>query len=194
MDGADGDRPSHLVFAGDQLLAAGDLATVAGFAHENLAGERTLLLFETATGRQIDLDLSGTRAEVEGRYGSPSALSPQAPARRGRGRPRLGVVGREVTLLPRHWEWLDGQRGGASAALRRLVDQARRDHVDADLVRVAQDRANRFISAMAGNLPGFEEATRALYSGDHARYVKETDRWPPDIRRHAREFAQEAFR
>jgi hypothetical protein len=104
------------------------------------------------------------------------------------------VVGREVTLLPRHWAWLDEQRGGASAALRRLVDSARRDLSSADLIRNSQDRTNRFLSAIAGNLPGFEEATRALFKSDESRFKAQIRNWPRDVRRYALEFAKDALR
>ena len=76
------------------------------------------------------------------------------------------MVAREVTLLPRHWEWLAQQSGGASVALRRLVDQARRGTEDKDRIRRAQEAAYRFMSAMAGNRPNFEDAIRALFAGD----------------------------
>jgi hypothetical protein len=108
-----------------------------------------------------------------------------APAEpRGRGRPKLGVVSREVTLLPRHWEWLNAQPGGASVALRKLVDEARRASGDKDRERQARDAAYHFMSTMAGNLPQFEEASRALFAGDRRRFTALIADWPPDIRDH----------
>ena len=108
-----------------------------------------------------------------------------APAEpRGRGRPKLGVVAREVTLLPRHWEWLNAQPGGASVALRKLVEQARRANGDADRQRTARDAAYHFMSAMAGNLPDFEEAARALFADDRRAFVALVAAWPADIRDH----------
>ena len=120
-----------------------------------------------------------------------SNAEPDAP--RGPGRPRLGVVAREVTLLPRHWEWLNGQPGGASVALRRLVEDARRLRAGADRKRRSQEVAYRFISAMAGDRPGFEEATRALFASDRTRFTAHTSAWPVDVRRHARALADRAF-
>jgi hypothetical protein len=120
------------------------------------------------------------------------ALAEDEPPR-GPGRPRLGVVAREVTLLPRHWEWLGEQPGGASAALRRIVDEARRGSHDKDRVRKAQEAAYRFLSAMAGDLPGFEEANRALFAGDAARFEREVAGWPSDVRDHATTLARAAF-
>ncbi|NTX32472.1 DUF2239 family protein, partial [Burkholderia pyrrocinia] len=103
----------------------------------------------------------------------------------GRGRPKLGGVSREVTLLPRHWEWLCAQPGGESVALRKLVEDARRTHAAADRRRDAQARAYHFMSAMAGDLPGFEEAARALYANDPARLAELIAGWPDDVRDHA---------
>jgi hypothetical protein len=112
---------------------------------------------------------------------------------RGRGRPKLGVVSKEVTLLPRHWAWLGTQRGGASATLRRLVDEARRRNEGRDQVRRSQDATYRFMNAMVGDAPGFEEALRALYAGDAARFDQESAPWAPDVREHARRLASAAF-
>lgn len=135
-----------------------------------------LLVFDDASGRQVDFDLRGTESQVLAR-----ALPEQ---RSGPGRPRLGVVSREISLLPRHWEWLEQQPSGASAALRRLVDEARRREQGRQRVRLALDAAARFMSAMAGDLAGFEEATRALYAKDRARLEALTSKWPRDVRRH----------
>ena len=142
------------------------------------AGQGELLVFEDSTGRQVDLDIRGTREEISARYS-------EAAEPRGRGRPRLGVVAREVTLLPRHWDWLNSQPGGASVALRKLVDEARRASGDRDRIRAAQEAAYRFTSAIAGNLPEFEEATRALFTYDRRRFGDLIANWPEDIRDYA---------
>jgi hypothetical protein len=107
------------------------------------------------------------------------------PETRGRGRPKLGVVPREVTLLPRHWDWLNTQPGGASVALRKLVEEARRTSGSADRRRVAHESAYRFMSAVAGNLPGFEEATRSLFADDERRFAELVADWPSDVRDYA---------
>ena len=132
-----------------------------------------VLVFDDSTGAQIDLDVrrKTRRAPPE----------PEAEPR-GRGRPRLGVVAKEVTLLPRHWDWLNLQPGGASVALRKLVDEARRTSGDRDRVRAAQEAAYRFMSAVAGNLPGFEEATRALFAYDRRKFSQLIADWPEDVR------------
>jgi len=144
------------------------------------------LIFEDQTGRQVDFDLRGTTAQVLAR-----AMPVSAPA--GPGRPKLGVTAREVSLLPRHWEWLAQQPNGASAALRRLVDQARKCEPGEQQARRAIEAASRFLTAIAGNLPGYEEATRALYARDAGRFEDLIREWPPDIRRHTQRLVQDAF-
>ncbi|WP_175798762.1 DUF2239 family protein [Burkholderia ambifaria] len=186
--------PSYTAFDGHRRLVSGPLATVA-LAVRQAAGDATpgaILIFDDATGRAIDLDLRGTAEEIRARYAAAPADA-SAPAGgpagegepRGRGRPKLGVVSREVTLLPRHWDWLATQPGGASVALRKLVEDARRTHAAADRRRDAQARAYHFMSAIAGDLPGFEEAARALYANDLARLAELIAGWPDDVRDHA---------
>jgi hypothetical protein len=156
-------------FAGDRRVAAGPLAQVMAAIWAERNG---VLVFDAATARPIDLDLRGSAQDALGRLEA-------APAK-GPGRPKLGVTPREVTLLPRHWEWLAAQPGGASVALRKLVEGAMRD--PAHEAGVAREAAYRFMAAMAGNLPGFEEANRALFAGDRRRFEDETKNWPQDVR------------
>ncbi len=171
-------------FADTTVLARGPLVEVA-LAVKG-AGDGGVLVFDDASGTPVDLDLRGTEAEIRRRLqGAPAADRP-----RGRGRPKLGVVPREVTLLPRHWEWLAAQPGGASATLRRLVDAARRGDGGRTAQRAAQEAANRFMTALAGDLPGFEEATRALFAGDGERLAAEMSAWPADVRNYALELAR----
>ncbi len=187
--------PTHVAFSGQTLCASGTLLDVA-LTIKTLEVEDTAapLIFETETGRQIDLNLRGSKVDIEKRYAPAEIEAPEEEdAPKKRGRPKLGVVGREITLLPRHWQWLDTQRGGPSAALRRLIDQARKEYADQDRVRQAQDRTNRFMSVMAGDLPGFEEATRALYAGDKAKFESETESWPKDVRTNVLGMAEAAF-
>jgi len=178
-------------FEGERRLAAGGLADVAlavKYAEQRRTAE-PILIFSDATGRAIDLDLRGDTEAVLARLAKPAAAGATAEAAspsepRGRGRPKLGVVAREVTLLPRHWEWLNRQPGGASVALRKLVEQARRANGDADRNRAARDAAYHFMSAMAGNLSGFEEASRALFADDRRNFMRLIAAWPADIRDH----------
>ena len=177
-------------FYGQRRLASGPLPEVA-LAVKRAAGKaiEPILIFSDATGRAIDLDLRGKDEEVLARLPAtaeanpvPEPAPPDEP--RGRGRPKLGVVAREVTLLPRHWDWLNGQPGGASVALRKLVEAARRNNGDADRLRAARDAAYHFMSAMAGNLADFEEASRALFADDRRRFTALIAAWPADIRDH----------
>jgi uncharacterized protein len=176
-------------FEGQQRLASGHLAEVAlAVKRAERRAAEPIAVFSDATGHAIDLDLRGSNDEVLARFADTAGATPlldTAPIEpRGRGRPRLGVVAREVTLLPRHWEWLNAQPGGASVALRKLVDDARRSSGDRDRQRAARDAAYHFMSAMAGNLPHFEEASRALFADDRRRFVSQIAAWPADIRDH----------
>ena len=188
-----------IAFEGDRCIATGELRDVARAAKQMLDRRKdaSILVFDGTTGGPIDLDFRGTVDDVMARL--PDMAPPgtaedtAAPAPRGPGRPKLGVVAREVTLLPRHWEWLAQQSGGASVALRRLVEEARRANRDKDRVRHAQEAAYRFIAAMAGNKPHYEEVARALFAGDAERFEAWTAFWPADVRDHARRLAADAF-
>jgi hypothetical protein len=174
------------VFEGQRRLLSGPPAEVALAVKraEQRAAER-IAIFSDATGRPIDFDLRGSDAEIVARLPVPApALEDTQSEPRGRGRPKLGVVAREVTLLPRHWEWLNTQPGGASVSLRKLVDAARRANGDTDRSRAARDAAYHFMSAMAGNLPNFEEASRALFTNERRRFASLIAAWPDDIRDH----------
>jgi hypothetical protein len=186
-------------FEGARRIASGELAEVARQAKEAIDRGGEVLLFNDDTSETIELDFRGTPDEVVRRLSAPAdmrstAAAPAESTPRGPGRPRLGVVAREVTLLPLHWEWLNSQPGGASVALRKLVDQARRAGNAKDRIRRSQEAAYRFMSTMAGNQPGFEEAARALFAGQGERFDRETTSWPPDVRDHARRLAADALR
>ena len=184
-------------FVGECRVASGGRAEVAVVIRGAISeAQEPVLVFDDATGRVVELDLRGTVEEVARRYATDGRLHAErlaAPQARGPGRPKLGVVGREVTLLPRHWAWLGAQRGGASATLRRLVEAARREAATEDGVRHAQDAAYRFMAALAGDRPGYEEAVRALYAGDMPRFLTESEPWPQDVRAYARQLAAPAF-
>jgi hypothetical protein len=196
-------QPVCTAFAGSRRIASGDLASVAVLVKQTVDRDEraAILIFEDATSEQVEIDTRGTveqvlrRIAVRRRQELPTvdADPPSSAAPRGPGRPRLGVVAREITLLPRHWEWLRTQPGGASVALRKLVEEARRANAGKDRVRLAQESCYRFMSAMAGDRPGFEEATRALFAGDGRRFAEQTGHWPADIRDHARRLAAAAF-
>ncbi|MCW5703451.1 MAG: DUF2239 family protein [Bradyrhizobium sp.] len=175
-------------FEGQRRLVSGTLAEVALAVRRAARAAAPILIFSDTTGRSLDLDLRGSDEEIVARLPrqAPAPSEPDAAASepRGRGRPKLGVVAREVTLLPRHWEWLSAQPGGASVALRKLVDEARRASGDRDRLRAARDAAYHFMSAMAGNLAHFEEASRALFADDRRRFAGLIADWPTDIRDH----------
>ncbi len=177
-------------FDGGRRLASGTLADVARAVARALAAGAAgpLLVFDDETGHVIDLDTRGGEVAVAARYATadtaPAAAPAAAPEPRGPGRPKLGVVAREVTLLPRHWDWLAAQPGGASAALRRLVEEARARGAAADRARRGREVAYRVMHALAGDRPGFEAASRALFAGDRAGVRAAAARWPPDVRGH----------
>jgi hypothetical protein len=167
-------------FEGHRRLTSGPLHEVAlrvKEAIESGAGD-PVFIYDDTTGRAIDVDMRGTDEQIVER------LLPAAELR-GRGRPKLGVVAREVTLLPRHWDWLSTQPGGASVAIRKLVEEARRNSGARDRNRAAQEAAYHFMSALAGDLPGFEEASRALFANDRRRFSELLAAWPEDVRDHA---------
>ena len=157
---------SYSAFSGVRLIAFGGLADVLGAAkaYVDTTEDPQLLIFEDRTGRQVDFDFRGSLEEVLAR-----ALP--RPERTGPGRPKLGVVSREVSLLPRHWDWLESQPQGISAGLRRLVEEARKRNPGEERARKGREALNKFITAIAGNLPNFEEATRALFAPDNAELL-----------------------
>jgi len=177
--------PTYLAFAGHVRIAGGSLSEVAREVKIRLDRGETapLAVFNGSTGAAVDLDLRGDPEEVAARAEERlRAEAAEASRKTGPGRPKLGVVGREVTLLPRHWDWLAAQPGGASVTLRKLVEAARRENQGAGRIRRAQDHAYRFMAALAGDLPGFEEAIRALYAWDLERFGTLIQDWPADVR------------
>lgn len=176
----------YVVFEGERRLAAGSQLDVALAAQAR--PEASLLIFDPE-GRQVDFDLRGRPADLAARLGEGEG----EVAPRGRGRPKLGVTAREVTLLPRHWEWLAAQPGGASVALRKLVEAARRESESPDRRRAAREATYRFASVMAGDRPGFEAMSRALFAGDAAGFAERIAAWPVDIAEQLRGLAAEAF-
>ncbi len=165
-------------FAGSQRIASGSLVEVARVVKAAGEGRTPVLVFDDHSGRIVELDLRGSMEDVIARL-APSPAGEEGARRPGR--PKLGVVAREVTLLPRHWDWLASQPGGASVALRRLVDEARKANSAKDRLRDAQEAAYRLMHAMAGDAPGFEEASRALFASDFETLGKVTAGWPGDV-------------
>lgn len=179
-----------IAFIGDRLLAMGRLEDVADAAKQAFDADTgsSPLVFHATTSQRIDLELGGTPSDVRARL-------PQAPFApvRGPGRPKLGVTPREVTLMPRHWEWLATQPGGASVALRKLVEQARKVSSGADDRRVGQDTIYRFMTAICGDFIGYEDATRALFASDKAKFIGLVGYWPKDVAFHLGSLVEAAF-
>ena len=208
-----GQQGPYSAFEGRSRIATGalhDVALAAKAARDRVADQAPMpavLVFDDASGETVEFDWRGSlrtfgarlkalelervaaqaaSAEVAGTPAAAeaAAAAPGPDAARGPGRPRLGVVAREVTLLPRHWDWLAGQTGGASVALRKLVDAARRATESQDRVRKLRAAAYRFMSTLMGNAAGFEEACRALFAGDKSAFDTHTADWPADVRLH----------
>jgi uncharacterized protein len=184
-----------IAFADSRRVAHGPLEQVALAVAAQLRAtpNTSVLVFDAHDSTPIELDLRGSDDVIRERYQpvladqalADTAASSDAFEPRGRGRPRLGVIAREVTLLPRHWDWLATQSGGASVALRRLVEQARSQSEATERRRTAVDTAYRFLHAIAGNAPGYEDALRALYAGDRTAFEARMADWPKDVRTHA---------
>lgn len=196
----------YIAFEGNKRIASGSLRQVALKAKQAIDARphARVLVFDRVSSERVEFDHRGTPEQMLKKLVPPpagagaraqagDAASPHTALPAGPGRPRLGVVAREVTLLPRHWEWLSSQTGGASVALRKLVEQARRVHQTRDGVRAAQEAAYRFMSAMAGDRAGFEEAARALFAANRDRFHTQLAPWPADIREHLAHLAQAAF-
>jgi hypothetical protein len=188
-----------IAFEGPRCIASGEIATVAAQVKKAMdrKSQAVILIFDGVTSEQVEIDFRGSLREVMKRLEKekPPAETekPESQEVKGPGRPKLGVIAREVTLLPRHWEWLNNQPGGASVALRKLVEKARHDNAGQDRLREAQNAAYRFMSVMAGNEPGFEEAMRALFAADEKLFNKWIQFWPDDIRSHSQSLAAAVF-
>jgi hypothetical protein len=190
----DADKVLCTAFEGYRCIGAGSLQEVARKlkALENGLEHKPILIFNDLTGGLVEVDLRGTVDEVAERLsksGNSVAGLPEAQLKRGPGRPKLGVIAREVTLLPHQWDWLDSQPGGASAAVRRLVYAARRTSEGQDQARQSQEAVYRVMTAMAGNFPGFEEALRSFYRRDQRRFSEIIAPWPEDVRDYVKKLA-----
>jgi len=182
------DNKNYTAFVGTDLVASGARDKVVKKLKSMFDEDHgtVFLVFEDQSGKAVDFDLSA-------KPGQASSGREAKADRTGPGRPRLGVVCREISLLPRHWEWLEQQPAGASAAIRRLVEEAIKRNPDEQQTRRATEATGRFITAVAGNLPGYEEASRALYARDPERFGAEIQQWPRDIRQQALRMLAKAF-
>jgi len=191
-------------FNGMNCLAAGDVREVARKVKEatDKSKDKTILIFDDTNGETVEIDLRGKVDDVLKRLDATiakfeknsSSENEEPVGPKGPGRPKLGVISREVTLLPRHWEWLNSQPGGASVALRKLVEEARHANAGKDKIRHSQNAAYKFMSAMAGDLPGYEEAIRTLFSANQSGFKKAVASWPQDIKAYATKLSNDALR
>lgn len=196
-------QAQYTAFEGPRRIAAGDLKQVAVMVKEYFKNEPIvgILIFDDARSHLVDIDFRGTVDDVLKRIAQTSnmqdaaalPLEPEADAPRGPGRPKLGVVAREVTLLPRHWDWLSSQTGGASVTLRKLVEEARRAAVGRDRIRLAQEASYRFMSAAISNEANFEEVARALFAGNRSRFNELVEPWPVDLVDYLKQLANDAL-
>ena len=189
---------TYTAFAGSKRVVRGTLEEMLRKTKKKLDAnpDLSILVFDDRSGREVDFDFRGTIDDVLERakvIAPPPPAPPGANAEqpRGPGRPKLGVVAREITLLPRHWEWLEQQEHGISATLRRLVDEARKKNPDGERARTARAAASRFMWVMGGDLPNFEEASRALFASDKIGFEELIRFWPADVRHHLDELLRE---
>lgn len=179
---------NYTVFCEDRVLKAGTLEEVASYLKEQTDARQLFQgqfqVIDDDLGDAIDLDLSGSKLIVKERYAKSVEPANEAkqPESRTRGRPKLGVVSKEVTLLPRHWEWLALQPGGASVALRKLIDEARKQSGSEDQMRAMQERTYKAMSHIAAHLPNYEDALRALFALDQAKFLQMIEAWPVDYK------------
>jgi len=164
-------------FAGHRRIASGAPHQVVGAVKAATEAGESVLVFDDLDARPVEFDLRGDLNAILTRL-----APPPVEEKRGPGRPKLGVTAREVTLLPRHWDWLATQPGGASVALRKLVETALRDAEGPDRIRKGREAAYRFMTAIAGDLAGYEDAVRALFAGDAAGMDAAMSTWSQDVR------------
>ncbi len=179
--------PRYLAFAGAKLVAEGEVSEVLPTIKLRFdrSPSDTVFVFDVTTGRQTDFDLRGTLEDALARV--------HVGEHRGPGRPRLGVKSREVALLPRHWAWLEEQPSGISAAMRRLVEDAMKKAPGPERARRIRAALSNVLTALAGDRPHYEEATRALFKNDVERFEQLVARWPGDLRDYAVRQARAAY-
>ena len=184
---------SCTAFADSKKIASGNLVKVAVKVKEFMRKESkaAILIFDDVTSAQVEIDFRGTAEAVSRRL---EALLQPEEKKVGPGRPKLGVTSKEVTLLPQHWEWLALQPGGASVTLRKLIEEAKKKNVGRDQLRQAQEATYKFMTVMAGDLPNFEEALRALYANDSKKFEKMISAWPKDVQEHTLKLAEGSWK
>lgn len=176
----------YTAFSGHTLIAQAQLPEIALKLKHLSETAENILIFNDQTGRQIDLDLSGSEQEIQQRYSEPE------PAKKV-GRPKLGVISREITLQKKHWDWLDQQSASASALIRKLIDKELNDPASESNILLAKQATDRFMSAILGNMPNYEEATRALYQSNREVFLKMIQDYPKDLKEYLIQNTQNIF-
>lgn len=186
----------YSAFADSKKIAQGDVLEVAIKVKKFLNKETKaqILIFDDTSSSQIEIDFRGSPENVSRRLKALFEGEKEDEKKSGPGRPKLGVVAKEVTLLPDHWEWLARQPGGASVTLRKLVEEAKKKNLAKDQMRMAQEATYKFMTVMAGDLVNYEEALRALYASDVKKFEKLIGEWPEDIRDHTLMLAKASWK
>lgn len=180
-------QSTYTAFLGNQLLVTGQALDVALVIKNIAESISTVLVFNDQTGKQIDLDVSGSEQDIQLRYGTSENTMKKV------GRPKLGVISREITLQQKHWDWLDQQSSSASAVIRKLIDKELNDPNSEGNKMLAKQATDRFMSAMLGNMPNYEEATRALYQGNKQVFLDLIKNYPEDIYQYILELSAHTF-
>ncbi len=189
-----GSIDTYTAFDGNKLIFQGSLTDVVLKIKKRLGkeGNSSILIFSNSTGNVVDFNFHGHERDVQRRL--EVFVSEEAQAiPTGPGRPKLGVISREVSLLPRHWEWLATQTGGSSATLRCLVEEARKKSENGNQIKQAQERTYKFMLAIAGDFEGYEEVLRALYKKDEITFLAKIENWPKDIQVHLKDISEPVF-
>lgn len=185
----------YTAFENHKILCRGNLNQVILKVKKRIdkGSNASLIIFSDDTGKSMDFNFQGSEEDVLKRLVVFHKDPDSTESIGGPGRPKLGVVSREVSLLPRHWEWLATQSGGASATLRKLVEEAKKKTATLHETKASQERTYKFMSVMAGDLKGYEEALRALYRKDKKLFLMHIHEWPEDIREHSLELSSTIF-
>ena len=186
---------TYTAFEDHKILSQGFLEDVVLKVKKRLekSPESQIVIYSDATGKSMDFNFQGSEKEVLKRLEVYTTPENTTEASSGPGRPKLGVISREVSLLPKHWEWLATQSGGASNTLRKLVEENMKKTSGVLTVKTAQERTYKFMSVEAGDLENYEEALRALYRKDKERFTSEIKTWPRDVQKHILELAKPVF-
>lgn len=173
-----------IAFSGDIKISSGPILKVAEATKKHLIKKPNsdIQIFDHDTGQFLEVDFRGSLSQVVERMKKSFIIETEKI--RGPGRPKLGVVSKEITLLPKHWDWLNLQANGASGSIRKLIDEAMKRNVAKDELKRSQNSVYKFMTIMAGNYPLYEEALRAFYANDNAKFKYIITNWPKDVRDH----------